>query len=216
MSTRILIVEDHPIVRQGYAQLIGGEPDLDVCGFAAGQQEAIEQIRALRPHLVIVDITLKEGYGLELVKQIHREHESLRVLVVSAHDEKLFAERVLLMGALGYVSKQEATEKLIEAIRCVLADEVYVSESIARRLLKRRVSGISHGHDVDPISSLSDRELEAFQLIGQGMTTSQIAKQMHVSSKTVERYKENIKQKVGLANATELLQRATQWRLEGG
>lgn len=214
MLTRILVVDDHPIVRQGYAQLIGTEPDFEVCGFAAGQREALEQVAAKDPDLAIVDLALNEGHGLELIKCLHRDHEAVRVLVVSAQDEKLFAERVLLAGALGYVHKQEATEKLIEALHRVIAGDVYVSEPVARRLLKNRAFGKPEHQD--SVRKLSNRELEAFELIGQGLSTSQAADKMHVSCKTIERYKENIKHKLQLANATELLQQATQWILERG
>ncbi len=215
--SRVLIVEDHPIVRQGYAQLIGNQPDLEVCGFASTHQEAIAQTRATKPHLVIVDITLKEGHGIEVIKQLASESSSLKILVISAHDEKMFAERSLEAGALGYINKQEATEKLIDGIRAVLSGEVYLSESMGRKLLKRRVGNRKPTLESNAsFEQLSDREMEVFQFIGRGFRTRQIAEQLHLSPKTIERYRENIKAKLDLSDATELLQRATQWVLENG
>lgn len=215
-TTRILIVDDHPIVRHGYEQLIGNQLDLTVCGFAVSEQEAIEQVRATEPHLAIVDITLKDGNGIELIKRLKSQRKKLKVLVISAHDENLYAERALEAGALGYINKQEATERLIDGIRQVLSDEVYVSVEITRRLLKRRVSGRHQKQDTPAIDILTDRELQVFELIGNGQNTKLISTQLHLSSKTIERYKENIKRKLGISNATELVQRATRWVLEKG
>jgi DNA-binding NarL/FixJ family response regulator len=214
---RILIVDDHPIVRQGYAQLIGDHRDLEVCGFASTEQEALALCRERMPHLVIIDITLKEGHGIELIKQLVSRDVGVKILVISAHDEKIFAERALEAGALGYINKQEATDELIDGIRAVLAGDVYLSEQMSKRLLKRRVGNRkSNSVDVASFDQLTDRELEVFQLIGKGLTTRRIADQLQLSPKTIERYRENIKHKLNLANATELLQRATRWSLEGG
>lgn len=215
-TTRILIVDDHPIVRQGYEQLIGTQADLEVCGWAATADEAFKQAKATGPALAIVDITLKDSNSVELIKQLQTRHPNLKVLVVSAHDETLYAERALEAGALGYINKQEALDRLIEAIRDVLAGDVYVSERITRRLLKRRVSGAKQQEEKPQIESLTDRELEVFEMVGHGQSTKQIAARLHLSPKTIERYKENIKGKLGIGNSTELVQQATRWVLENG
>lgn len=213
---RILIVDDHPIVRQGYSQLIGNQPDLEVCGAVDNEVEALKLAQINKPSLVIVDITLKDSNGIELVKELRMQNCRAKILVISAHDENLYAERALDAGALGYINKQEATERLIDAIRCVLAGEVYVSEQITRRLLKRRVSGKDSKSGESGIATLTDRELQVFEMIGHGKTTKQIASQLCLSPKTIERYKENVKRKLDIANATELVQRATRWVLERG
>jgi DNA-binding NarL/FixJ family response regulator len=210
---RILIVDDHPIVRQGYAQLIGNQPDFEVCGVAASEQEALDEIARSHPHLAIVDISLKNSSGIELIETIHARHPDVKVLVASAHDENLFAERALEAGALGYINKQEATDRLIEGIRQVLDDEVFVSEEMTHRLLRNRV-GDSKKPDLQPIQKLTNRELQVFEMIGHGETTQRIANRLGLSHKTIERYKENLKRKLNLANATELVQQATRWVLE--
>lgn len=215
-AARILIVDDHPIVQQGYSQLIGNQDDLDVCGVAGSGQEALEQMAQTNVDLAIVDISLKDSSGIELVKQIKQRHSRTRILVISAHDENLFAERALEAGALGYINKQEAIDKLIEALRRVLAGEVYVSEHITRRLLKNRVDNRQPSAQVTTLEKLTDRELQVFQMIGHGQSTKKIAGQLHLSPKTIERYKENIKRKLELQNSTELVQRATRWVFESG
>lgn len=212
-TSRILIVDDHPIVRQGYSQLIGNHSDLEVCGFAPTEDEAMRQIAATDPTLVVVDIKLQDGNGIELIKKIRLQYPDIRMLVISAHDENLFAERALESGAMGYINKQEATGRLIDGIRRVLADEVYLSDQMTKRLLRRRVGGPA-GTEPSRLGDLTDRELEVFGLIGHGQSVKSIALQLNLSSKTIERYRENIKNKLGIANATELVQRATQWVLE--
>jgi DNA-binding NarL/FixJ family response regulator len=212
-KTRVMIVDDHPIVREGYARLIDRQPDLQTFAEADGNVEAIKKIMDDPPDLVIVDISLKDGSGLELIKDIKAHREEIKVLVVSMHDESLFAERSIRAGALGYVNKQQATQRLIEAIRRVMAGKIYLSPYMTERMLCRSV-GSDNYSEKSPIESLSDRELEVFQLIGQGETTRQIADKLHLSPKTVETYRENIKQKMNLENATELTQHAVQWVLE--
>lgn len=213
--TRILIVEDHPIVREGYSQLIGTQPDLQICAFAASETEALAAIQATKPDLAVIDLTLKDSHGMELIKQIAASRPTVKMLVISAHDENVFAERAVDAGALGYINKQEATDQLIEGIRHVLRGDFYLSDRITERLLKRKV-GRARRYAQSPIERLSNRELEVFGAIGHGLGTRQIADKMHVSPKTIERFRENIKMKLDLANATELVQRATQWVLEGG
>ena len=212
---RILIAEDHPIVREGYLQLIGTQPDLQVCAFAASEMEALVAIQATEPDLAVIDLTLKDSHGMELIRRIAAAHPTVKMLVISAHDENVFAERAVDAGALGYINKQEATDKLIDGIRHVLRGDFYLSDQITARLLKRK-TGRAQRYARSPIEQLSNRELEVFEAIGHGLGTRQIADKMHVSPKTVERFRENIKMKLDLANATELVQHATQWVLEGG
>jgi DNA-binding NarL/FixJ family response regulator len=209
----VLIVDDHPVVRQGVAMLIGQQPDLEVCGEAEGLNEAMRLYNETSPHLVIIDISLKDGSGLELVKEIHARNPNTKMLISSMHDEELFAERMLRAGAHGYVHKQEATERIIDAARQILEGRVYLSEPMSERLLHRLVSH----NDADrrsTIESLSDRELEVFEMIGRGLTTRQIASRLELSPKTIETYRENIKMKLCLENSTALTKHAVQWTLE--
>jgi DNA-binding NarL/FixJ family response regulator len=209
---RVLIVDDHPIVRHGLAELIAHEPDLEVCGEASDTPEALRQVEATQPHVVIVDISLKSGHGIDLIEQVKAKDERIKMLVSSIHDESLFAERALRAGAMGYINKQEATEKVIDAIRQVLRGEIYLSPRMSNRLLHTVVGG--ERLDQNPIEGLSNRELEVFEMIGQGLTTKQIAGKLHLSPKTIETHREKIKMKLNLANSTELSHRAVQWVLE--
>jgi DNA-binding NarL/FixJ family response regulator len=209
-KTRILIVDDHPIVREGLTRRINRQPDLVVCGEAGAAAEVMKAITESRPDLVIVDLTLPDKGGLELIKDIHTRHPRLPALVLSMHDEKLYAERALRAGAMGYVMKQEATEHIIEAIHCALAGQVYLSRSMSARMLGTLVAGKAQGPS-SPLESLSDRELEVFQLVGKGLGTRQIAEKLHVSVKTVEAHKIRIKAKLGLESATELARHAALW-----
>ncbi|OPY64806.1 MAG: Oxygen regulatory protein NreC [Syntrophorhabdus sp. PtaU1.Bin050] len=207
---KIFIVDDHPIVRKGLSQLINQEADLVVCGEAASAQSALETLKKLKPDLAIVDISLKGVDGIELIKQMKVRYSNLPVLVVSMHDESLFAERALRVGARGYIMKQEAIEMMMEAIRKVLRGELYISERVSATIVKKFIDGKSESTS-SPEELLSDRELEVFQLIGQGIGTREIAEQLHVSVKTVEAYRANIKEKLSLKNATELLKHAMHW-----
>lgn len=209
-TTTILVVDDHPILRQGLTQLINQEVDLRVCGEADEEHTAIEAIAALKPDMVIVDIALKDTSGIELIKKIRVGNERLPILVLSMHDESLYTERALRAGANGYIMKQEAPDQIVKAIRRVLAGEIYVSEQIGSRLLRKIVHGRPTAID-SPIDNLSDRELEVFRLIGRGYRTRQIAEMLRLSVKTVESYREHIKHKMGFRDATELLQHAIQW-----
>jgi DNA-binding NarL/FixJ family response regulator len=213
---RILIIDDHPLVRKGLRQLIEDEPDLQVCGEASSADEAVGMLDRCRPDLMIVDLSLKDSSGLELIKRVKARNADVRMLVSSMHDESLYAERVLNAGALGFVSKQEAMEKVIEAIRCVLSGRVYVSAAMQDLLLRRLVVDGGPAPDRSPIETLSDRELEVFELIGRGRGTREIARQLHLSVKTVETYREHIKGKLNLRSASELVSRAVQWVLERG
>ncbi len=213
-SHRILVVDDHPIVRRGLRQLVSGEPNLEVVGEAEDVNQALDQFDATRPDLVIVDLSLKEGHGLDLIAEIKSRDRRTKILVSSMHDESLFAERVLRAGALGYISKQESPDELLRAICHVLSGEIYLSSRMANRLLGRLVGGESL--DQDPIERLSDRELEVFEMIGQGLRTKQIAQSLDLSPKTIEAHREKIKTKLNLTNGTELSREATQWVLENG
>lgn len=209
-KNRIFIVDDHPIVRKGLAQLIDQEPDLIVCGDAEDAETALELLKKAKPDLAIVDISLQGIDGIELTKLIKTRFDSIPVLVVSMHDESLFAERALRVGARGYIMKQEAIEKMMEAIRKVLRGELYVSERVSANIVKKFVDG--KAEDVSsPEELLSDREIEVFRLLGQGFGTRQIAEELHVSVKTVETYRANIKKKLNLVNTTELLKHAIHW-----
>ncbi len=209
-KNRILIVDDHPIVRKGLAQLIDQEPDLVVAGEAEDADGALEFLKRDMPDLAIVDISLQGVDGIELIKKMKARYPDLPVLVVSMHDESLFAERALRVGAKGYIMKQEAIGKMMEAIRKVLKGELYLSERVSENIVKKFISGRTEGLQ-SPIEVLSDRELEVFQLIGQGLGTRRIADQLHVSVKTVETYRANIKQKMHLKDGIELLKHAVQW-----
>lgn len=212
-SARILIVDDHPVVRRGLAQLIADEPDMEVFGEAATGAEALKCLDDLQPDVVIVDISLKDSHGIELIKQIKARDDQVKMLVWSMHDESLYAERALRAGAMGYLNKEEPIDRVIEAIRQVLRGHVHLSSKMVEKLLHRAVSG-SEPHERSNIETLSDRELEVFELIGQGLTTREIAKKLHLSIKTIETYRENVKAKLDLKTGGELTRHAVQWALE--
>jgi DNA-binding NarL/FixJ family response regulator len=211
---RILVVDDHPLVRRGLRELVADEPDLEVCGEADDVAQALRQVATTHPDIVIVDLTLKSGHGLDLVQEIRALDKQIKVLVSSMHDESLFAERALRAGATGYISKQEPPEKLIDAIRQVLRGEICLSSRMSNRLLHRLTTG--EPLEQNPIASLSDRELEVFEMIGQGISTKQIARKLDLSYKTIETHRQKIKSKLNLKNSTELSRHATQWVLESG
>jgi DNA-binding NarL/FixJ family response regulator len=207
---QVLVVDDHPIVRHGLALLINREPDLMVCGEAEDAHSATRAIASLRPDLVILDISLGGPDGLELLKQIRTRNNNLPVLVMSMHDEATYAERVLRAGANGYIMKQEATDRVLTAVRRILEGQVYVPDRVASRMLRQ----YAHTSSVtvrSPFASLSDRELEVFRLIGGGRSTRQIAEILHLSVKTVESYQAHIKEKLELRNAHELQYHAIEW-----
>jgi DNA-binding NarL/FixJ family response regulator len=209
-KTKIIIVDDHPIIRKGLSDLINQEKDLAVCGQAEDAHEGLQAIKTLNPDMVVVDISLKETSGIELIKDIKTQYPNLSVLALSMHDESLYAERALRAGAKGYIMKAEATEKVITAIHKVLSGELYVSDRMAAKLVRKLVgSGPEIG--ASPIDRLSDRELEVFLLLGRGQGTREIAEKLHLSIKTIETYRAHIKDKLDLAGAAELLQYAIQW-----
>jgi DNA-binding NarL/FixJ family response regulator len=209
---KILLVDDHPIVRQGMALFINREDDLSVCGEAEDSLSAMHALSACRPDLVIVDISLNGPDGLDLLKSIRIRYPGLPVLILSMHDELIYAERALRAGAKGYIMKQEATEKVLVAVRRILNRDIYVSDRVANKMLQKYVTGpASTGQS--PVAGLSDRELEVFRLIGDGHGTRQIAEELHVSVKTVESYQAHIKEKLSLRSARELVQHAIQWAI---
>jgi DNA-binding NarL/FixJ family response regulator len=209
---RILVVDDHPIVRQGLALMVNREADLVVCGEAEDATGAMLVMASARPDVLIVDISLNGPDGLDLLKNIRTTHPSLPVLILSMHDESIYAERALRAGANGYIMKQEATEKVLVAVRRILNGEIYVSDRIANKMLKHYITGASD-LKCSSIADLSDRELEVFRLIGEGHGTRQIAGELHLSIKTVESYQAHIKDKLSLRTARELMQHAIQWKL---
>lgn len=208
-KTRVFIVDDHPMMRQGLAQLIHDEPDFEVCGEAEDGPAALQEIDRLRPNLAIVDISLKSASGLDLIKDLQARTPTLPVLVISMHDESLYAERVLKAGGRGYVMKQEGGKKIMEAIRHVMAGKTYVSPSMASQILDSFAG--RQKPTTSPVETLTDREFQVFQLIGQGRATKEIADQLHVSVKTVEVHRVNIKQKLNIATAPELIRFAVRW-----
>jgi DNA-binding NarL/FixJ family response regulator len=210
-TIKVLLVDDHPLVREGLVNLISQQADLQICGEAGNEPQALELIRTIRPDVAIVDISLETGSGIELIKSIKAMFPTVTVLVLSMHDELLYAERALRAGARGYVMKREAAKKVIEAIRCVLAGQLYVSDKIAALMAEKFVEG-RLATTASPIEQLSNRELEVFQLLGLGHNTRQIADHLHVGFKTVQAYCARIKEKLKLANATELLREAIRWQ----
>lgn len=209
-KTRIFIVDDHPIVREGLSLMMNREPDMVVCGEAEEATRALQVITSTKPDFLVVDISLAGPDGLDLLKSIRVRYPSMPVLILSMHDEAIYAERALRAGANGYIMKQEATERVLVAVRQILANKVYVSDRIANRMLQRYVKGYV-GEKGSPIAELSDRELEVFRLIGEGHSTRRIAEQLHLSVKTVESYQAHIKEKLALKSGRELVQRAIQW-----
>src|SRR6478736_6005314 len=193
---RILLVDDHAVVRFGIAQLVNRQPDLVVCGEQEDARKALDAIIQLKPDLVVADLSLRDSSGLELIRNIKAQFPSLPILVVSVHDETVYAEVAFRAGALGYLMKQEALEKIVTAIRRVLGGNIYVSEALASKMLQQQIRGKSDVQE-SPVKSLSDRELEVFQLIGQWKKTSEIAQELHLSVKTIEYYREQIKHKLG-------------------
>lgn len=211
---RVLIVDDHPTVREGLVWRIGQEADLEVCAEAADMPEALRLVDETQPDAAVVDISLKTTNGIELIKRIKDRNQNVRMLVWSMHSESLYAQRALRAGALGYIDKEQATDKVVEAIRRVLAGKIWLSEAMAERMLQRAVDPQRHEVAHSPPDALADRELEVFLLIGQGVKTSEIADRLHLSVKTVETYRERIRKKMNLDDGASLVHFATKWVLE--
>ena len=213
---RVLIVDDHPAVREALALRIGRQTDLEVCGEAADLSEALRLVADTQPDVAVIDISLKTGCGIDLIKRIKDRNDTVRMLVWSTHSESLYAERALLAGALGYITKDQATDKIVEGIRRVLEGKVYLSEAMIETMLRRTVGGERKQLTRSPLDALANRELEVFRLIGQGEKTAGIAKRLHLSVKTIETYRDRIREKLDLSNGTELAHYATKWILENG
>jgi DNA-binding NarL/FixJ family response regulator len=214
--SRVLIVDDHPAVREALALRIGRQPDLEVCGEAADMSEALRLVADTQPDVAVVDISLKTGNGIDLIKRIKGRYDRVRLLVWSMHSESLYAERALRAGALGYINKDQATDRIIEAIRRVLRGKVWLSETLSERILQRAVGGRRQEVTRLPLDVLADRELEVFRLIGEGVKTVDIAERLHLSVKTIETYRDRIRQKLNLSDGTKLAHYAVQWMVENG
>ena len=209
-KSRVLIVDDHPLVREGLANLINAQHDLMVCGEAEGSTQAITRIRKAQPDVALIDISLKNESGLELVKDLRSQFPQVALIVLSMHDEALYAERALRAGARGYVMKREASKNVLASIRRVLEGGVYVSGRVASRMALR-LGSPGEAASSSPVERLSDRELEIFRLLGQGRTTAQIASDLNLSLKTVQAYCARAKEKFGVTSLTELLRAALRW-----
>jgi len=209
--TRILLVDDHPVVRDGFAEVINRESDLTVCAAAEDRAGALQAIETTRPGLVVIDLTLKHSSGMELIKDIHSRWPKLLVLVVSMHNENLYAERVLRAGARGYITKQQATRDILLAIRRVLSGGVYLNETTGAAVLARLASKPQSKEDT-VLDQLTDRELQVFELTGQGFNTREISNQLRIDMKTVETYRLRIREKLNLESSSELLKLAIRWR----
>jgi len=211
MEKRIVIIDDHPIVRRGFAQLINREADLTVVGEAEDHLSAQTIISETKPDLALVDLTLKESDGLELIKTINAQYPQVKTMVISLHDERVYAERALRAGAKGYIMKSEATENVMTAIRTVLKGSMYLSDDMQERMLSQFAGNSKK--ETSPIDVLSDREFEVFRMVGDGLETREIAKRLTLSVKTIETYKSHLKTKLDLHSSTELIQRAVEWNL---
>lgn len=212
-KTRILIVDDHPLVREGLIGLLSAESDFTVCGEASGIAEARRVVAATKPDVAIIDVMLSDGSGIDLIKELKARYAGMKLLVVSMHDESLFAERVLRAGAVGYVSKQEASRTIVQAVRTILTGKLYLSPNMTELVVQRAfISGVDHSRP--PVDRLTEREREVFELIGSGLSSRQISVKLEVSPKTVETHREHIKEKLELTTAAELTRYAVQWVLE--
>ncbi|TWU46656.1 response regulator transcription factor [Rubripirellula reticaptiva] len=214
-TKRIVIVDDHPSTRDGLVTRVELEPDLEVVGEASDVDEAITVIGRARPNIAVIDVSLKSSSGIDLVKVIKERYPCVKMLVWSMYDDSLYAERAVRAGAMGYINKQQVTDRIIEAIRTIIGGELFLSKEVSARILNRVIAGRA-SVAAAPIESLSDRELETFRLIGQGITTKEIATAMNLSPKTIETYRSRIKEKLGLDDTTLLTREATQWVLENG
>ena len=211
MTTRIYIVDDHPLVRQGLSQVINNETDMEICGEAEDAPQAMKGVGPANPDVIIVDISLRGNNGLELIKNLKAIHENIRILVFSMHDESIYAQRALRAGAKAFVMKKESPTKVVEAIRRIITGEIYVSPSVADQVLHQIVNGPNNATSTSPIDRLTDRELEVVQLIGRGLSSREVAESLNLSVKTIESHRAHVKEKLSLRNATELVQFSVQW-----
>ncbi len=207
---RVFLVDDHPLVREWLSSLLNQQSDLAACGQAADRAEALQRITSIKPAIAVIDISLEDGSGLELIKDVKAMAPEVAIVVLSMHDEMLYAERALRAGARGYVMKRDVAENVLQAIRCVLDGNLYLSEKVAQSMAEKLIEGSQAGA-LSPVEKLSDRELEVFQLLGRGCTTRQIAENLSISMSTVQAFSARIKEKLHLVNATELLREAILW-----
>jgi DNA-binding NarL/FixJ family response regulator len=210
--TRILIVDDHPLVRLSLREFIRREKDLEVCGEAEDREQALAAAEATKPHLAIIDLTLKTSNGMELIKDMRDRHPDVQILVLSMHDETIHAERAIRAGARGYITKQEATTRVMVAIRQIMNGEIYWSERAAARVASK-IAGPARGVAESPVDCLTDRELQVFEMIGSGKSTRQISASLHIDVSTVETYRARIKEKLNLKDSLALLQFAIRWQI---
>jgi DNA-binding NarL/FixJ family response regulator len=211
-QARVFIVDDHELLRNGLADYLNDQPDMQVCGQASGEREAWEMALQLRPDLAIVDVSLVEGNGIDLIKRLAHHDPSLKTVVLSSYDESLYAERGMRAGAKGFINKQLPARKILAAIRQVLSGSLYVSERMTAQLVQRATG--KGGPSKSPVETLSNRELEVFTLIGRGLSSAQIGKELHVSPRTVDTYRERLKSKLKLESGVQLNRAAAQWELE--
>ena len=212
-KARILIVDDHPLVRRGLAEAVEEQQDMEPCGQASGAAEALQLINETKPDLVILDLSLQEGSGIDLIKQIKSFCPQVKILISSMHDESLYGERCVRTGAEGYISKQEPVDNLIDAVRRILKNEIFLSDNLSQRML-HKITGADKEPVYTGVENLSTRQLEVFRLIGEGLSTRQIAERLNLSVKTIESHRENIRNKLSLESGSELTRRAVQWILE--
>jgi DNA-binding NarL/FixJ family response regulator len=212
---KVFVVDDHPIVRQGLIQVISREEDMSVCGEAGDGPGALQGVAEGGPDVAVVDLHLAQGDGIDLIKQMHKLHPRLPVLVLTMHEESFYVERAMRAGAQGFLTKQDAGEKVLAAIRKLAAGEMYVCDRVSPKLLKRLLAGGEAGDD-SPVARFSDREMQVFRLIGEGLGTKEIAGRLNLSVKTIETYRANIKEKLGLRDARELVQYAIRWVIGQG
>jgi DNA-binding NarL/FixJ family response regulator len=215
MTTQIMIVDDHPIFREGLKNLIIRDDRYDVVAESAGVTEAMKLLKKTEPQLVIVDLTLAEGSGLQLVKRIHSHDRAIKILVASMHDDMIYAERVLRAGAHGYINKEQAASKLIRAMDEVLKNNLYLAPEVSSRILQRLTQGNSLVEDRTE-DLLSDRELEVFSMLGEGLSSKEIADRLCLSPKTVDSHRDHIKKKLGVSKNSVLLQQAVAWNMKSG
>lgn len=209
-KAKIYLVDDHPIVRKGITQVINQEEDLEVCGSTDSADQTLRDVERLKPDCVIVDISLEGISGIDIVKGLKTRYPGLYTMVLSMHDESIYAERALRAGARGYVMKKEASEKIVGAIRHVLTGKIFLSDDMSSRLLEKMATG-GHEEDASPLDLLTNRELEIFRMIGRGYKPRDIAKELNLSPKTIETYRDHIKKKLNLSSASELARVAVDW-----
>ena len=212
-TIRVLIVDDHSLVREGLKALLMSQIDMDVCGEAESTAQALALVKQSSPHVAVVDLTLKDGNGIQLIKDIKNRHCEVRIVVSSMHEELVYAERALQAGAMAYVHKEESTQRILDAIRCVMEDRIFVSDQVASRLLTQAARG-PNAVGRSGVETLSDRELQVFEMIGSGLTTRKIAERLHLSPKTVDSHRQKIREKLNLDDAAALNHFATQWALD--